>query len=294
VSVDAEQHETLEAERDFLLRSLDDLDAELLAGNIDPDTYRVLHDDYTARAAAVIIAIEAGAPAPGADASKVSPVWRFVTAAGIVVFAALAALLLANAIGQRKPGQTITGNAQAGGAAATGGSATPTTGLASALATARQAATATPNDYSARINYARLLMSSGDLPDAVKEFVAASKLDPSRPEPLAYSGWISALVARQVTDASTKQQLLDAATASIDGAIKADPSYPDAYAFEGIVLAQMKHEPCAGAAALQQFLVLAPSDNPMRNLVLSALSSAVQEGNCPKLATPNPSPTTQP
>ncbi len=37
---EAEVHESLEAERDFLLRSLDDLDSELLAGNIDPDTYR--------------------------------------------------------------------------------------------------------------------------------------------------------------------------------------------------------------------------------------------------------------
>ena len=44
----------LEAERDFLLRSLDDLEAERDAGNIDDDTYRTLHDDYTARAAAVI------------------------------------------------------------------------------------------------------------------------------------------------------------------------------------------------------------------------------------------------
>ena len=47
----------LEAERDFLLRSLEDLDSELATGNIDPDTYRVLHDDYTARASAVIQSI---------------------------------------------------------------------------------------------------------------------------------------------------------------------------------------------------------------------------------------------
>ena len=45
--------EALEAERDFLLRSLDDLEAERAAGNVDDDTYRTLHDDYTARAAAV-------------------------------------------------------------------------------------------------------------------------------------------------------------------------------------------------------------------------------------------------
>ncbi len=50
-----------------MLRSLDDLDAELIAGNVDPDTYRTLHDDYTARAAAVVRSLDDGVPneAPG-------------------------------------------------------------------------------------------------------------------------------------------------------------------------------------------------------------------------------------
>ncbi len=38
-----------EEERDFLLRSLDDLESERAAGNIDDETYQRLHDDYTAR-----------------------------------------------------------------------------------------------------------------------------------------------------------------------------------------------------------------------------------------------------
>jgi hypothetical protein len=33
----------LEAEREFLLRSLDDLESEREAGNIDDETYRSLH-----------------------------------------------------------------------------------------------------------------------------------------------------------------------------------------------------------------------------------------------------------
>ena len=49
---------SLEAERDFLLRSLDDLDAERDAGNIDDATYQSLHDDYTARAASVIRSLD--------------------------------------------------------------------------------------------------------------------------------------------------------------------------------------------------------------------------------------------
>ena len=49
----------LEEERAFLLRSLDDLDRERAAGDIDEHDFATLHDDYTARAAAVLKAIEA-------------------------------------------------------------------------------------------------------------------------------------------------------------------------------------------------------------------------------------------
>jgi hypothetical protein len=51
--------ETMEQEREFLLRSLADLDAEYEAGDIDDDDYRTLTDDYTVRAATVLRAIEA-------------------------------------------------------------------------------------------------------------------------------------------------------------------------------------------------------------------------------------------
>src|SRR3954453_21265134 len=107
--------EDLEDERTFLLRSLADLDRELVAGNIDPDTYRTLHDDYTARASAVIKSIEDGVDRTPPAAPRVPPMMRVLTIGGIVVFAVLAALLLANTIGQRRPGQQITGDAQSNG-----------------------------------------------------------------------------------------------------------------------------------------------------------------------------------
>ncbi len=51
--------------RDLLLRSIEDLDRELEAGELDPQDYRVLRDDYTARAAAAIREVEAAARRPG-------------------------------------------------------------------------------------------------------------------------------------------------------------------------------------------------------------------------------------
>ena len=48
----------LEEERDFLLRSLRDLDAEHDAGDIDDVDYETLRDDYTVRTAVVLRALE--------------------------------------------------------------------------------------------------------------------------------------------------------------------------------------------------------------------------------------------
>ena len=52
--------DALQQEREFLLRSLRDLEAEHQAGDIDETDYGSLRDDYTARAAAVLRAIEKG------------------------------------------------------------------------------------------------------------------------------------------------------------------------------------------------------------------------------------------
>ena len=71
---DAER-EQLEQERDFLLRSLDDLELEHESGGIDDESYAELHDDYTARAAAAIRALRDGVdnrpePAPPVPAKR--------------------------------------------------------------------------------------------------------------------------------------------------------------------------------------------------------------------------------
>jgi tetratricopeptide (TPR) repeat protein len=273
--------ENLEDQREFLLRSLDDLDNELLAGNIDPDTYRVLHDDYTARASKVIQTIEDGVKRKAPSPPQVSMVTRVVTIGAIVTFAVLAAILLANTVGQRRAGQQITGNAKG----------TPTTVAADDVTAAKAAVTAAPKSYDARIRYARALYLSVLYPAALDEYIMAAKLDASQPEPLAYTGWLTALFAREEPDAATRLQLFDAATSSLDRAISVDPTYPDSYVFKGLMLSQLQNQPCLGAAAFQQFLVIAPEKHPLRPQVLAALADAVKTGKCPALPT---TPTTKP
>jgi tetratricopeptide (TPR) repeat protein len=248
--------EELEEERDFLLKSLDDLDDELVAGNIDPDSYRTLHDDYTARASAIIRSLDDGVDRRPPREPNLPRVMKIVTAMAIVIFCVLIAILVTQTSGQRRPGQTITGNQQVTGT------------------------TANPNTYEAHINNARALMQQGNLPAAVQEYTAAAKLDPTQAEPLASRGWISAIAARQVTDAKTRDALLANAMDDLNRAISVDKNYAPAYAFRGNVLV-MENKPALAVPDYQQYLVLVPTDDQSRSLVLQALADAQKSAKQP-------------
>ncbi len=264
-----EARQELEAERDFLVRSLDDLEAERAAGDLDDGTYRALHDDYTARAAAVIRSLESGADLTPPEPPRPPATMRALTVAGILAFGLLAAFLLTRAVGQRHPGQTITGNGRVvSGPSAT--SADPGPELANE-------ARAHPQSYAARIAYARyLLVQRNDYPDAIHEFGAAARIDPVQPEPPTYAGWAGALLAREIKDPTSRQPLLDAALQRIDEVIKTSPSYPDAYALKGVILFVFENDARHAIPAFQHFLVLTDDSNPMRGQVLSVLAQAMK------------------
>lgn len=115
MSTDQELRTGLEEERDFLLASLDDLERERDAGDVDDHDYRTLKADYTTRAAAVLRALDgqdAAEPAPGsATASRrrlSSRGRRVATIAGIALIAVIAGVLVAQASGRRGTG-SLTG-----------------------------------------------------------------------------------------------------------------------------------------------------------------------------------------
>jgi cytochrome c-type biogenesis protein CcmH/NrfG len=261
--------DAVEAERDFLLRSLDDLEAERAEGNIDDGTYRTLHDDYTARAAAAIRSLDADTDLTPEPAPAGSKLMRGLAVGGIVAFALVAAFVLTRAVGQRHPGQTITGNSQAGEASgATGTDPGP------AL---KAAAAEEPRSYPARIAYARYLLQTGDLSGAIHEFGAAARLDPSQPEPQTYAGWAGALVTPQVKDAKTRRALLDASLARVSEVTQKFPDYPDAHALKGVVLYRYKGDPKDAVPEFQKFLALTDDSNPIRRTVVSVLAQAERD-----------------
>lgn len=230
---------SLAEQRQFLLASLRDLEAERAAGDIADDDYLALKDDYTARAAAVLRAMEGGASPASRPAARnrrrPSPFRTTAWVAGVIVFAALAGWLVARSSGDRLPGQSASGSID-------------------------QA----PSDQLAQ---ARQLYASGKVLDAVKLYDAVLKRDPTNVEALAYRGWLVRLAG-----------LGDVGLQFEDRAVAADPTYPDAHFFRGMMLWKDQHRPADGVAEFRLFLANRPPQD-MVPAVEAALRQAMSESS---------------
>jgi len=103
-----------EEQRDFLLASLEDLEAEFEAGDVERDDYAALKDDYTARAAAAVRAVEEGEARVAAARQPRSPGRTALVVGAVVIGAVGAGLLVAQASGLRTSGESITGDIRLG------------------------------------------------------------------------------------------------------------------------------------------------------------------------------------
>ena len=261
---------SLESERDFLLRSIADLETERAAGNLDDERYRALKDDYTARAAAVLRSIEEGGdarPAPPPVPKK----RKLLTGGAVLAFVVVAALALAAAAGKRHAGQTITGNAQSS-AAESGASGDQSD--ASRRAALERQVKEHPDDAAAHLVFARYLLEKGEATEAVKEFVTTARLDPKNAEANAYAGWVSFVAAQSAAaDPKTATELTDRALARLDAAVAADDAYPDAHFFRGMVEFRGKNDPKAAVPDFERYLALVPQGQ-MNDQVKALLDQA--------------------
>lgn len=98
----------LEEERAFLLRSLDDLDAEHQAGDLEDDDYQALRDDYVRRTADVSRRIE-GQKTALATAPRTGWKQIMVWVVGLALLGGLSGAVIARAAGDRAEGDEITG-----------------------------------------------------------------------------------------------------------------------------------------------------------------------------------------
>jgi tetratricopeptide (TPR) repeat protein len=167
-------------ERDFLLRSLADLEREHDAGDVDDHDYETLKDDYTARAARAIRAVDSHQAR--ARAARRPRSWRRIVAAiaGVLAFAVLAGVLVAQASGRRGSGEALTGDIRQSTRA----------DLAEALQTA----------------------SEGDYAGAIAMYDEVLADEPANVEALTYKGWLQF----QSGDGAGIESLIAAAEADPD------------------------------------------------------------------------------
>lgn len=277
--IDPDALASLESERDFLLRSIADLETEREAGNLDDERYRALKDDYTARAAAVLRSIEESqeAAAPALAPAPVVRKRRLLTGGAVLVFVIVAALALAAASGERREGQTITGNAQ-------GASQSDEMPVADRKAALERQIAEHPDDPAAHIVYARFLIETSDPngggawppPEAVKSYLKAAQLDPKNPEANAYAGWTLFLATQNSeADPKTTAELVDRALVRLDAAVAANDRYPDGVFFRGMVQLRGKNNPKAAIPDFERYLVLVP-EGQFHNQVKQLLDQARQ------------------
>jgi tetratricopeptide (TPR) repeat protein len=192
----------LEEQREFLLTSLRDLDAEHDAGDVDDRDFDQLKDDYTARAAAVIRAIDGHHRLVARRAPRTSPGRRLLMIGAVVVVALLAGVLVARSAGQRSVGDTITGGV-------------------------RQS---TRDDLLA----ARQKLADGDYDGAITIYDSVLADDPANVEALTYRGWMYRLKATQPSS-SDPVPSLKAAVGDLKAALAVAPDDGTALTFLAVL-----------------------------------------------------------
>ncbi|HEY2429987.1 MAG TPA: hypothetical protein VGI06_13705 [Acidimicrobiales bacterium] len=285
----------LQETRDFLLRSISDLDRERAANDLTETDYRRLRDGYTARAADVMRRLDAlgagddtegdvdddadGLPAgPEAPASREPPTAPAAQDPGTLAAGAVHVAARPTRRHRWPGGRGGAGDGEAGrargrrrrgvvalavivcfvGAAA---------GLVIARAsnrlpgqTASGSVTLTDDQRLAQeLVQARVLATQGKDLDAIKLYDKVLAVESRQPEALAYRGWLLRLAGVAGHD----QGLLAQGRASVGAAVAQDPGYPDARVFLGYILFQDAHDPVGATVQFRAFL----ADHPQGQMV---------------------------
>lgn len=220
----------------FLLESLRDLEREHDAGDLDDADYRTLRDDYTSRAASALRAERRGAAPPAPSPPRRSAGQWALILAGIVGFAVLAGVLMAQASGERRAGEGVTGEV----------TQTPTQAAAECIALS-----------------SALRAGQTDTQTVLDCYRAVLDEDPENPVAHTYLGWTLYITAQQAAEVLDQEQLVDLyveARRQVEQGAEADPGYADARAFL-VILAVNEGRFAEAAAQLEVFDSLdAPAD----------------------------------
>jgi tetratricopeptide (TPR) repeat protein len=237
------ERRALEAEREFLLRSLGDLDEERAADGIDDDTYGVLHADYTARAAAVVRRLAGQRADVAPNAARPPGPRRFVTVLVLAVIALAITLVVIVTVAPRQPGESLTGNEQ-------------------------QA----PTEFERLRDAGLRFFQAGDYVEASKQLAQAVQLDPDDVEAQAFYGWAVWQLVQLAPAGDDQDELLGIALEHLEIAIGLDPEHASANTFYGIVRFRGLGDAAGAIPYLEQAVAAAGEQAPP--VLESALAEA--------------------
>ena len=232
----------LEAERNFLLDSINDLDREHAAGDLDEADYAALRSDYVRRAAATLRAIETAQSEEPAELSSSPSRWRaFRLVLGrrrvrlglgigsAICLLAAAGLFAAHLAGVRLPGQSATGSIS----------------MSQAGVVAQD------------LSKAALEANSGSPAAAILLYDAVLAQVPDQQVALTYGGWLTRLSGLSAHSEKTVR----AGDAELAKAVKFHPDYADGQGLYGVALYEDLHSASAAVRAFAHCLADSPSNN---------------------------------
>jgi len=280
--------EALAEEREFIRRSMEDLEDERAHGEVDDEDFRLLDARYAARLTEVEASLldltvatarseATGTSASAQPASTVSEAFdkppdgrrthpqrlrwrprlgnrrvrRVLVIGAAVCFVMAATLLAASIAGVRLPGESATGSVS--------------------LSSAQQ--------EQQTLSSAAILGSEGQIAQAVQLYSEVLRVDPNQPNALTYEGWLVRLAGL-----SSKNQVVVArGDASVARAVEVAPGYPDAHALMGVILFEDLARPASAVAQFRAALTAGAS----KSLLASVAAVAEQAFSAAKLALPS-------
>ena len=210
----------LEEQRDLLLRSLDDLEREHEAGELDTADHEALRDETTRRTAAVVRAIESGriaiAERPGTSRARLA-----FAGLAVVAVAVVAGVAVASSSGTREVGEFGSGEIR--------------------------------DLTDDRLEEASALARSGDVQGALDLYDAVLEDDPSNVEALSERG----LLLASLSEAADLPDLLVSGRASVEQALEVDPGNPRPLFYLGLIQ-RLEGDEEAAIATLREALAADP------------------------------------
>ncbi len=260
-----------------LVRSLEEIEADLEAGNLSPADYEALKGRYEselARVQAQLGGAETVASRLKGATTAVASHRRSRLASvvgwggGVVAFVALAALVMSQAVRPRGEEGTITGSlpGQDAGRPAGPPIAEVDQGQLEAL---RKAVEADPTDVEALVELGHLYLRLQSYPDLAQVTEQALQLDPQNPEALTHLGMLLFTTQHPAGVIET-----------FDRALEVDPDFAEALQFKGMV-SYMRGDYATAVSAWERYVSVVPPEevSPRIKAMLAAAKQSLPPTN---------------